>query len=135
MIVTAPKLSAAGSFLISILCLASFFVPKDNPTVTTNGKEFGTVETVTANANKTISLKENEPCNTPTINKITTRETAIIPSCFANCSNLICKGVLTVFVVCNEVAIFPNSVFIPVPVTTLFPLPYVTTVPIKAIFS
>src|SRR3972149_6297506 len=108
--VTAPKLSAAGSFLTSMFFFASLFAPMDKLTVTMTGKEFGMVETVRARANKSIFAKDNVPCIVPVIKTMMIKEIAMIPICLANWANFACKGVWTSFVVCNEVAIFPNSV-------------------------
>ncbi len=58
---------------------------------------------------------------------------AITPSCFPNTPSLTCNGVFSRLIVSVSRAIRPNSVCIPVAVTTHRALPLVTVVPIQAI--
>lgn len=128
MTVVAPKVSAEVSLLIIAFRFASSRAPRANEIVTTAGSPSGTADTAKATAvmKFSISVPGLAGSKTSRIKIAKHAMMIIIPSFFAKLSSLSFSGVSSSSTACTISAIFPNSVFMPVDVTTAFPRPYVT---------
>ncbi len=74
------------------------------------------------------------PLAMPITTTMTHMTRIMIPSLLPKISSFLCSGVGSSSAFWTTFAIFPISVFIPVSTTTPMPLPYVTSVPVKARF-
>ena len=128
-----PSVSTAGSFLIIACFFAIRLVPTAKTIVTIDDSASGIAATATATENINESII-GFPLNTCIANIIRANIIIPTPSFFPKSSSLFCNGVCLFSAFSNNPAIFPISVFIPVPVTTTVPLPYTTIDPLNAIF-
>jgi len=127
-VVMQPRVSTAGSFLtiafrFAILCTPSASVP-----VIMSGNVSGTIATARLILHRSIRSR-GTPVSTPSAKRLA----QIIKYETLNhrpiSLNRVFSGVSSSFAPASILATLPNSVRIPVAVTTAFPLPYVTVVP------
>ena len=130
MILVEPKVSTAGSFLIIACFSAISFVPTESTIVTIEDNASGMAATATAIANiNELKIKSFKfppalyPLKTSTLKITAAIIIIIIPNFFPKLSSLTCKGVCFVPALSRSVATLPTSVFIPVAVTIMVPLP------------
>ena len=120
--VTEPKVSTAGSLRIKAPLFSIRCEPKARAMVTTAGKLSGTAATAILTPVRNMSLIPC-PCHSPKTKIIITKPTAAINKSRPSFCRCRCKGVSCELTLCNRVAILPNSVFMPVAVTTACPRP------------
>ena len=131
---TQPRLSTALSSFMIALSAAIFLVPMACTIVTIEPSASGIAATASATAN----IRESSTgcfwinLNAKTITLITMITMA---SFLLKLSRLFCNGVLRSPVLFISPAILPISVFMPVPVTTVTALPYVTRLPEYTMFT
>ena len=113
---------------------ASLFAPRPRLTVTIAGNALGTAATARLNENMNNCTISGFRLRAPITNTMITSMIIANPICSANFVNFIWRGVAVCSMFWMVSAIFPNSVFIPVDMTTPLPFPYDTTVPANAIF-
>ena len=130
MILVEPKVSTAGSFLMIACFSAISFVPTESTIVTIEDNASGMAATATAIANiNELKIKSFKfpptlyPLKTSTLKITAAIIIIIIPNFFPKLSSLTCKGVCFVPALSRSVATLPTSVFIPVAVTIMVPLP------------
>ena len=122
MIEALPKVSTAGNFLIMAFFLTIRCTPMDKTIVTIAGKPSGIADTARETAvikTSIISILDH----IPTKNITAHASKAIAPRYFPSLASFCCKGVFASFSFDNRLAIFPNSVFIPVATTRAIALP------------
>ena len=103
--------------------------PRARATVTTAGSASGMAATASAIPQMNIS-RGSKPLSTPRMETPVTTIIVIIPIHRPSWSRLFCSGVLSRTICPSMPARCPNSVCMPVAVTTAFPLPYEIDVPI-----
>ena len=115
--------------MIACFCAISF-VPTERTMVTIDDKASGIAATATAIANiNELNIKSFKfppalyPLKTSTPKIIAAIIIIISPNFLPKLSNLTCKGVCLVPALSRSVATLPTSVFIPVAVTAIIPLP------------
>ena len=126
--VAQPRVSTAGSLLINAFLCTIRRTPIAKAIVTTAGSPSGTAATAKLIPPKSICTT-GSPLKMPiraTIAHIIRQKVTIISPSF---SSLFCKGVSWVPADTIISAILPISVSIPVAITTAFPLPFVTRLP------
>ena len=134
MMVVPPSVSTAESLRTITFLRASLSIPCASARVATMDKPSGTAATASAMEVSNIS-RIGLPPTTPTPKMMTTKPTVILIRRPLNASNFFSNGVAACSEVPTRWAIFPNSVFMPVPVTTARPLPLVMKVPLKSRFD
>ncbi len=123
-----PSVSTAGSLRIRALRLTIRCTPIASEIVTTAGSASGTAATPRAMPKMNISMN-GWPRSSPRPTMMATTTSVALASVLPTRSRLSWSGVRPVSTVCSMRAMAPNSVFIPVAVTTARPRPYVAAVP------
>ena len=128
-----PSVSTAVSFRIMAFLFDMFVTPIESTIVTTAASPSG----IAATARETATIKVLRIVSPliPALRRPTAKITTQIPitrtvSILLSWFSLSWRGVASSFAWERAFAIFPISVFIPVPVTTAFPRPYTTVDPI-----
>ena len=123
----APRVSTSVRFFTTAFASASCFAPSDNRPETNAGMPVGIAEMAIAVPSSNRSWP-GIPRIRPTTTMMATAPHAMIPSTFVRESSSRCSGDLVRVTELSIVAIWPISVFVPVAVTTIAPVPRVTEV-------
>ena len=129
---TPPRVSTELSLLTIALFLAILCTPRARATVTIAGSPSGIAATARATATRSIWATEL-PFSMPAAKTIALIAMHIIPILLLTVLSSICKGVMPSSP-WTILAIFPISVYCPVPVTTAVHLPFTMVVPLKRRF-
>ena len=117
-----PSVSTADIFLASAFFFAIAFMPSASVIVTTAASPSGTAATARLTAVKNISF-HSFPAIVPVAKTAMQTSITAIPIFFPKSSIVFSNGVFSFSIACIRLLIFPNSVFMPVDVTSAVPLP------------
>ncbi len=131
MTVVLPRVSTEASLLTMDFWRAILETPRARVMVRTAGSPSGIAETARLTAVMNMVSRSNLWTNIPMRKTQMQRMTEIAPSCRPILSILRFSGGSSTSMACTIPAMFPNSVLIPVSVTTATARPLVTTVPMK----
>ena len=134
-----PSVSTELSFLTMAWCLAMRCTPSASTTVMMAARPSGTAATANETASSSESMTSSMPVKPSVMNRATITSAAMMhtamPRIFETCASSFCSGVASSSVWESMSAILPTCVFMPVPVTTARPVPWVTDVPLNTMLA